>query len=160
MRDYRIQKAYLIDFETGEKLEFQYNPAEWDDNREVVYESITIPGISHPVYQFTAGGERAVNFTLSLNSMYQRNAPFEISHWIRARTYPEYSLNMISNAPHKVIFVWPQSISMLAIITKADRHILDHYPDGRIKLMTLDVELKEYIQETFTYQVVSQYIQW
>jgi hypothetical protein len=150
----KIEKAYLVDYNTAEKLEFQYNPNEWEDNRSVNYSTITIPGISHPVYQFTAGGERIVKFVLITNAMYKKNAPFEISHWIRARTYPVRSDFVLENAPPRVVFIWPNAISMLAIITVANRKIIDHFPDGRIKIMTIDVELKEVITKSWSFQRV------
>lgn len=150
----KIQKAYLVDWSTGEKLVFQYNPNEWEDRRSVTYAGLTIPGISHPVYQYVAGGERVISFTLNLNAMYDRDAPFRISHWIRARTYPVRSNVAIENAPHKVVFIWPNAMSVLGVIIEANRKILDHFPDGRIKLMNLDVTIKEYIRKSWTFQQV------
>lgn len=154
MHNTKIQKAYLVDYETTEVKEFQYNPAEWTDSRTVSYAAHNVLGISHPVYQFVNGGERIIKFAIYLNAMYDKNA-MDVSHWIRARTYPSrkggYNL---TNAPHRVVFIWPNAARVLGIITQADRRIIDHFPDGRIKLMTMEIEIKEYITKSFTFEEV------
>ncbi|MBZ4649176.1 hypothetical protein [Thermosipho sp. (in: thermotogales)] len=149
----KIIKAYLVDWNTSEKIIFQYNPPEWEDRRSVNYTEIVIPGISHPVYQYVASGERSVNFTIQLNAMYNKNAMY-IAHWIRARTYPVRSNISIQNAPHKVVFIWPNAISLLGVITDANRKIEDHFPDGRIKLMSLEVTIKEAIKKSWSFDMV------
>lgn len=149
-----IQKAYLVDYVTAEKKEFQYNPNEWEDNRSVNYSTITIPGISHPVYHFIAGGERVIRFTLQFNAMYDKNAIVDVPHWIRARTYPVRSEFSVQDAPHKVVFIWPNATSVRGVIVQADRKIQDQFPDGRLKIMSLDVEIKEAIDKSWSFQRV------
>lgn len=46
----------------GETRTFQYFPDTIQDNKASVISNKTIPGLSHPIYQWVAGGERAVSF--------------------------------------------------------------------------------------------------
>lgn len=140
----KVAKAYIIDYETQEKIELQFNPKEWYDERSVNYAEHNIPGISHPVLQFTNGGDRIFKADIHMNSMFDENAPY-IAHWIRARTYPERSENILLNAPHRVVFVYPNSMWILGVIIEANRHVLDTFPDGRIKIMDLSITIKEKI---------------
>ena len=41
-------KGYLVDADTGERLEFQYNPNSISDEKSTDYATIKIPGMSHP----------------------------------------------------------------------------------------------------------------
>ena len=41
-----------------------FNPPEVDDSHPPIYGSIEVPGASHPVYQYGAGGERLITFNL------------------------------------------------------------------------------------------------
>jgi len=43
---------------------FQFNPAEYTETHEAIYPKHAVPGASHPVYQYGAGGERLISFTL------------------------------------------------------------------------------------------------
>ena len=44
--------AHLVDVETGQRLEFQYNPNDIVDEKSTAYAAIKIPGLSHPRYRF------------------------------------------------------------------------------------------------------------
>jgi len=41
--------AYLVDVDTGDYLDFQYNPNDIVDEKSTAYAAIKIPGMSHRV---------------------------------------------------------------------------------------------------------------
>lgn len=45
-------------------IRFQFNPSEYTESHEAIYPKHPVPGASHPVYQYGAGGERLISFTL------------------------------------------------------------------------------------------------
>jgi hypothetical protein len=55
-------RGYIVDVETRERLEFQYNPSDIGDDKSAQFADIRIPGISHPRQQFVAGGGRHITF--------------------------------------------------------------------------------------------------
>lgn len=68
----RLQRCYLVaqDLPVGETppwgdegIAFQYWPESLSDNRTSDWTPRNIPGGSHPIYQWTHGGERAFSFT-------------------------------------------------------------------------------------------------
>jgi hypothetical protein len=59
-------KGYLVDADTGERLEFQYNPNSISDEKSTDYATIKIPGMSHPRYQYVAGEPRRIAFKVEL----------------------------------------------------------------------------------------------
>ena len=46
--------AYLVDVDTGDYLDFQYNPNDIVDEKSTAYAAIKIPGMSHPRYQYVS----------------------------------------------------------------------------------------------------------
>jgi len=57
-------KGYLIDLLTLEKLTFQVNPIDIQDNKSLNVGSTDIPGASHPRVSPGSGGRREISFTL------------------------------------------------------------------------------------------------
>lgn len=63
-------RAYIIplnifkgdDPMTGDQRSFQYFPASVADGQATNYQTKIIPGLSHPLYQWTSGGARAISF--------------------------------------------------------------------------------------------------
>lgn len=48
-------KAYIINVDTQEKMEVQYNPSSFAYERGATYQTITSPGISYPSTSFSSG---------------------------------------------------------------------------------------------------------
>jgi Contractile injection system tube protein len=46
---------------------FQFNPSEMDDDKQINWGTLQIPGASHPAYQYGSGGERLLTFELYLD---------------------------------------------------------------------------------------------
>jgi len=82
-------RAYLIplDIHNGDEIlidmqrSFQYFPASISDTQATNYQTKVIPGLSHPLYQWTSGGARGISF----------EAVFS-----RDRTYSEAELDAMS----------------------------------------------------------------
>ena len=94
-------KCFLVDLETRERLEFQYNPNDISDEKGTHYAVVRIPGLSHPKYQFVAGEARKIAFTLQLFKGPVR----ETVAWLQSLLYPEHAGSILKNAPHRVLLV-------------------------------------------------------
>ena len=106
--------AFLVDIETGETLDFQYNPSEITDEKSTTYASIKIPGMSHPRYQYISGEPRRISFKIQLFKGPVR----ENVAWLRSLLYPEHSGAMLKNAPHQVLLVFGDLYPDLVCIVK------------------------------------------
>lgn len=99
-------KGVLVDVVTRERLEFQYNPNDITDQKDTTYGTATIPGMSHPRYQFVAGGARKVGFSVSFYTF--DNTVKARCDWLRSLLYPERAGSMLKNAPHRILFLFGQ----------------------------------------------------
>lgn len=99
--DQKSITAYLVDLTTNERLEFQYNPENISDTKSTDYATIKIPGMSHPRYQFVAGGARQLNFKISL---FMKDVKKNVE-WLQALQFPTHEGSMLKNAPHRVLLV-------------------------------------------------------
>jgi hypothetical protein len=55
-------------------LQFQYNPSEMSDEKNTQWVVTDIPGLDRPMYAWSCGGERIIEFTLFLNAYEYGNA--------------------------------------------------------------------------------------
>ena len=95
-------KGYLVDADTGERLEFQYNPNSISDEKSTDYATIKIPGMSHPRYQYVAGEPRRIAFKVELF----KGPVKQKVDWLRSLQYPEHAGTMLKNAPHRVLLIF------------------------------------------------------
>lgn len=86
---------------------FQYFPESISESKANSYQSKEIPGLSHPLYQWTAGGPRELSFTAVFSAdlppedargnvrsseVVERNVDVDAAiAWLQAFQYPEYS---------------------------------------------------------------------
>ncbi len=91
----------------GEAQSFQYFPESISDSKQNGYQAKQIPGLSHPLYQWTAGGPRELSFTAVFSAdlppedprnpkrsaeVVERNIDVDAGiAWIQAYQYPEYT---------------------------------------------------------------------
>ena len=61
-------KARIKNLETGELVNFPYNPPNYEEGKEVEYNRIESPGGSSPRFEYTGGGAKTVNFGVLLHS--------------------------------------------------------------------------------------------
>jgi hypothetical protein len=56
-------------------IEFQYNPTQLSDKRNVTYSTVGAPGQLMPVRQYSQGGDRTISFTVRIDSVF--DGPFD-----------------------------------------------------------------------------------
>jgi len=95
-------KGYLVDADTGDRLEFQYNPNNISDEKSTSYAAVKIPGMSHPRYQYVAGEPRRIVFKVEL---FKESVKQKVD-WLRSLQYPEHAGSMLKNAPHRVVLIF------------------------------------------------------
>ncbi|WP_306316881.1 MULTISPECIES: hypothetical protein [unclassified Streptomyces] len=59
-------------------VQFQYNPAQVTDKRTVSYATLGAPGMLMPVKQYSAGGERTLSFTVTIDGLFKGPADDDI----------------------------------------------------------------------------------
>lgn len=154
----------------GLALTFLFNPSEVSETRGLVYGQHSVPGASHPVYQFGAGGERTISFTLQLDadlgnrnpstrSQYLVNGQLSLDNVLRKLRALTYPIETFSAAGIKIITVPTvyftlgsvvEQRQMECIVKKVDPTISFFSPDLRPLKASVDVELAEYVRKRVT----------
>ena len=145
--------AYLVDVDTGDYLDFQYNPNDIVDDKSTAYAAIKIPGMSHPRYQYVAGEPRKISFKL----LFFKGPVKESVDWLRSLLYPEHAGTMLKNAPHRVLFMfgdlYPGVLCVVRQVKARFFHMFDR--DNLLpQHAEVDVMLEEYIDESVDYSEV------
>ncbi len=144
----KIFKASIVDLNNGDFREFQYNPNMLRDDRFVVLSNSTVPGLATPRYQFVAGGDTVITFSLFLNALNHKDGGSGILKdiiWLRSRTFPIRSDNALKVAPAKIMLVWPGLYNTKGILSSCNLEYTAFFPDGKPKHCNIAVEIrKEY----------------
>ena len=106
---------------TGESVEAQFNPTEFEEALEVNWARQTVPGLSHQPLQFVNTGN--AKFTLELNFEVQDpNADLDQIHharrFLQSLCYPRRGAeDVASGGPPRALFVWPNVVSLTCVVT-------------------------------------------
>ena len=145
--------AYLVDVDTGERMEFQYNPNEITDEKSTDFATIKVPGMSHPRYQFVAGEARRITFKVS----FFKGPVKEKVAWLQSLLYPEHAKTMLKNAPHKVLLflgdLYPGTMCVVRQVRARYFHMFDR--DSLLpQHAEVELTLEEIVQKSVSYSEV------
>ena len=146
-------KGYLVDADTGDRLEFQYNPNNISDEKSTSYAAIKIPGMSHPRYQYVAGEPRRIVFKIELfkDSVKQK------VDWLRSLQYPEHAGSMLKNAPHRVILIFGDlypGVTCIVRMVKARYFGLFDQTNLAPQRAEVDITLEEVVDQSVNWSEV------
>ena len=145
--------AYIVDVETGDYLDFQYNPNDIVDDKSTSYASIKIPGMSHPRYQYVSGEPRKISFKV----MFFKGPVKKSVEWLRSLLYPEHAGTMLKNAPHRVLFCFGDLYPGVLCIVRQVKSRFFHMFDRESLLpqhAEVDLVLEEFVDESVDYSEV------
>ena len=139
-------KAFLVDLMTGERLEFQFAPSDLKGDRSSGWTAAKVPGLSHPRYQFTAGEDRNLQFTLEFFRLPDIE---ERVRWLQSLTYPGYKDGMLSAPPHLVELVFGTLYEGVAwMVISAKERYFDLFTTDLTPLRAeVEITLKEYVEQ-------------
>lgn len=124
----------------------QFNPTELEEQIEVNYARQTVPGLSHQVLQYI--NTNNVRFTFELyfhagNGSLAAN--LEARRRLESFCYPNADGHDVAEGgPPKVLFVWPNVVSILAVISSLEFKYTQFNNKGTPIAWTCRVALEEY----------------
>lgn len=131
---------------TGESVDAQFNPTDFEEALEVNWARQTVPGLSHQPLQFVNTGN--AKFTLELNFEVQDpTTDLERIHlarrFLQSLCYPRRGAeDVVGGGPPRALFVWPGVISLTCVLTalsfKYGRFNLDGMPVQFTAKVTLE----------------------
>ena len=117
----RPARMSIANVATGESVEAQFNPSEFEEALEVNWTRQTVPGLSHQPLQFVNTGN--VKFTLELNFEVQDpSTDLDTIHqgrrFLQSLCYPRRGAeDVVGGGPPRALFVWPNVISLSCVVT-------------------------------------------
>ena len=150
---------------------FQYWPENVSDTYSPNYNEVSIPGGSHPLYQYVGGSERAIGFEATftaevkvndqlndlLNADAQKYSVDVVAAMARLQRYlyPSYlakgQLGVV-RAPPRLVLVMPKTNlgrdkdEVLVILRAASVSYTHWFPDGTPRVATVSLEFAESVQ--------------
>jgi hypothetical protein len=111
----------IANVSSGDSIDAQFNPTEFEEALEVNWARQTVPGLSHQPLQFVQTGN--TKFTLELN--FEAQDPTTdldtiqyARRFLQSLCYPRRgAADVIGGGPPRVLFVWPNVISLTCVIT-------------------------------------------
>jgi len=133
-----------------EHRNFLINPHEIEASKTTGWEVGQLPGASHPIYQYGAGGERTWSLTLYLDAIQNRifyNGQLDLTYeinWYRSLGYPVVGSTAESVAPPVVLFTFGLMFQTTPCVVKSVKETLNYFsPDLRILRAKIDLTMGE-----------------
>lgn len=150
----------LTNLSTGELMVAQYNPQELEETLSVNWNELSVLGMSHKPLQYQNTGNHAFKFKLefsAINAMGQKVAPsiavenfngqtyvLNARNYLLSLCYPSRGANtIIGGGPPRVLFYWPQSVAIDAVIGELSLHHKSFNHRLGTSRLEVDVSLRE-----------------
>ncbi len=137
----------IANVSSGDSIDAQFNPTEFEEALEVNWARQTVPGLSHQPLQFIHTGN--TKFTLELNFEVQDPTTDldQIHHarrFLQSLCYPRRGAeDVIGGGPPRVLFVWPKVVSLTCVVTALSFKYGRFNLDGTPVQFTAKVALEE-----------------
>lgn len=149
---------------------FQYWPTQLQDNYDTEWAAKTIPGLSHPLYQWVGGTGRTISFDALFTSevtdegvaktLYIPSSRYTVDvaaavaslRGLQYPKYPEGSKDGVTEPPPRLRLCFPgtniggNTDGILCFLKSAKITYESCFPDGRPRVVTMGLEFIETIQ--------------
>jgi hypothetical protein len=137
-----LEKATILNVETGDRVEVMFNPEEYSLRRDVNYAQTSIPGLSAPVLQFVAGNMQTLEMELFIDTYEDRGFGSD------AREVADQVISLMdilpeTHAPPRLDFVWG-TLTFTCVLATASSTYQMFSPDGIPVRIRLQVTFHEY----------------
>jgi hypothetical protein len=141
----RPPKVELVNLDTLESVQCQFNPASLERSITINYSRITVPGLSHQILQYSSTSNFKLpglqfRFEQVLDRAYSLSNFVGFMHSFTAS--PLGTSGVVSTRPPRILFVWPHFITMEAVVLSIKEKYDMFFTDGtpRSLVVTLDFE--------------------
>jgi len=143
----RPARMSIANVSSGESVEAQFNPSEFEEALEVNWARQTVPGLSHQPLQFVNTGNTKVSLELNFEVL-DPNTDLEQIHrsrrFLLSLCYPRRGAgDIIGGGPPRALFIWPNVVSLTCVITALSFRYGRFNLDGTPVQFTAKVGLEE-----------------
>lgn len=139
------RRMCLINYETGEDLEAQFNPSAVTVELEAFFNKLKVAGQSHEELQYGNTGNARVSFELAWDALAADGPDLtDVDAFFLSLLHPPQTVSSVSaGAPPRVLFSWPNWICMLAAYPKLKITTTRWDSAGAPTYQRISVELEE-----------------
>lgn len=159
----RPPRCLLANVVTGEVMECLLNPTQLSEKLQVNWSRLAVPGLSHQVLQFQSTGNRQLSgVEFYLDRFFAREQPgdpdiLEFRRFLRALTVPPGGAEGVpSAAPPRVLVVWPQVVTLEAVVTDVEFQYRQVAVDGAVLVYAATVGFEEILDARVTSESLRQ----
>lgn len=146
----RPARCVLVNVTTGESLECLFNPAQLSEKVSVNWNRLAVPGLSHQVLQYQSTGNRqwgGVEFYLDrffAAALPEHPDILAFRDFLRALTVPPAATQGVADtAPPRVLVLWPDVLTVEAVVTDLDFDFRQFALDGKPLVYTATCTFEE-----------------
>ena len=146
-----------MNVETGESIECLFNPTQLSEKVQVNWNRLAVPGLSHQVLQFQSTGNRQFSgVEFYLDRFFAAEQPGDIDildfrAFLRALTVPpEGTEDVASTAPPRVLVIWPEVLTVEAVVTDVEFQYRQVAVDGTGLVYAATVTFEENLDARVT----------
>lgn len=135
-----LEKATILNIETGEEIRVLFNPEEYSLRRDINYAQSAIPGLSAPLLQFVAGNMQTLEMELFIDT--------HESPGMDAREVANVVISLMdivpeTHAPPRLEFCWG-SLTFTCVLASASSTFQMFREDGTPVRIRMQVTFNEY----------------
>ena len=153
----RPPRCVLVNVTTGESMECLFNPTQLTEKVQVNYSRLAVPGLSHQVLQFQSTGNRQLaGVEFYLDRFFASEQPGDpdilaFRAFLRALTVPPGGTEGVpATAPPRVLFVWPEVLTVEAVVTDVEFQYRQVAVDGTVLVYAATVTFEEILDVRVT----------
>lgn len=146
----RPERCSLVNVTTGEHVDCLFNPPQLLERVQVNWSRLGVLGLSHQVLQYQSTGNRGVGpLDFYLDRFFARAIESDadvlaFAEFMRALTVPRAgATDVASAAPPRVLVVWPNVLTVEAVVTELELRFTDFAQDGSVLLYTASCSFEE-----------------
>jgi hypothetical protein len=137
----------IYNLATSDSIEAQFNPTELEEQLDVNWARLTVPGLSHQPLQFVHTGNVKFALELRFDALDARSSLEQIllaRRFLQSLCYPRRNAqNVAEGGAARTLFVWPNIISLSCVITTLSFKYIRFNIEGTPVVYTVKVGLEE-----------------
>jgi hypothetical protein len=141
-----LQKATIINLETGDRVKVQFNPEQYALSGENHYAQANVPGRSSPLLQFSYGNLRTLEMELFFDT-YEVAGNKDV-RLQSSKVVDLLKINAETHAPPVLLFVWGQ-LRFRCVLAKANQRFIMFLPSGVPVRSKVQVSFHEFTNGQF-----------
>lgn len=135
-----LEKAKLVNVNSGEEVTVLFNPTEYAVEKGNQYAEIAVPGLEAPLLQFSRGNARTLTMDLFLDT----SESGEDVRSYTGRITAFLQIDPETHAPPQCRFTWGGGESFTAVLERATQRFTMFQADGTPVRATVGVVLREF----------------